>query len=150
MSEKKLSFVPIKTNKEIENVYNFEVNAFADDHGVTWSEESIKEELEQGWDLYSANLGEEIVAAVFVKRAGDTLFTKNTPIKLIFQGNGFSHQIKDYYEKTAHGLGLNRVVHYCPSENFRMISLNEGHDYKQTGNKLGKDNHIIEWEKIIK
>jgi hypothetical protein len=66
-----------------------------------------------------------------------------------FQGNGFSHMIKDFYEEVASDSGLARIVNYCPFDNFRMISLNERHDYKKTGNTLGDNSSIIEWEKNL-
>jgi len=47
-------------------------------------------------------------------------------------------------------LGVERVVNYCQADNFRMISLNEGHNYKKTGNTFGDNNEIIEWEKFVK
>jgi hypothetical protein len=62
----------------------------------------------------------------------------------------FSHMIKDWYEDIAKDKGIKKILNYCPFDNFRMISLNERHNYKKTGNMLGKANTIIEWEKVLK
>ncbi len=111
--------------------------------------ENIKKERKNGWKLYSVSTGNEIVAALFLKHDDETLFTKNTPIKIAFQGNGFSHRIKDFYEREANRLQLQRVVNYCPVDNFRMIALNESHGYRKTGNMIGTNKGIDEWEKIV-
>jgi predicted GNAT family acetyltransferase len=92
---------------------------------------------------------DEIVAAVLMRKDGDTLFTKNTPIKMAFQGNGFSHQIKNFYEEEAKKQHIRKVINYCPVDNFRMIALNESHGYKRTGNSFGTSNNIIEWVKVL-
>jgi len=148
-SEIKLSFNPSTDNKDIKEVYNFNVKAFADTQDFNWTEENIKQELEDGWILYSAKFEKDIVAALFVKVDGETLLTKNTPVKLSHQGNGFSHIIKEFYERFAQDHSLNKIINYCPNDNFRMISLNEGHDYKKTGKMLGPNKNLIEWEKVI-
>lgn len=147
MSEKALKFVPGKKNDEINKIFNFDTNAFTSAQDFDWTEANIKKELKDGWELYSVNFDGDIVAAVFMKTDKDTLYTKNTPIKLNYQGNGFSHQIKEYYEDVAKTRGLKRIVNYCKSDNFRMISLNEGHNYNKTDSQL--DDNVIEWEKYI-
>src|SRR5690606_9937208 len=120
---------PGKNKQEINRIFNFDANAFASAQDFDWTEANIKKEIQEGWQLYSASFEGEVVAAIFMKPNQDTLYTKNTPIKLNYQGNGFSHQIKEYYEKIAKEQGLGRIVNYCKADNFRMISLNEGHDY---------------------
>jgi predicted GNAT family acetyltransferase len=149
MSDNSLNFTKTKSDKDIQDIYNFNVEAFADAQDFDWSVSNLKKEIKEGWNLYSVTYNNDIVAALFVKADDNTLFTKNTPIKMNFQGNGFSHMIKDFYEEVASDSGLARIVNYCPFDNFRMISLNERHDYKKTGNTLGDNSSIIEWEKNL-
>lgn len=141
-----LTFKEAKSDNDVKDVYNFNVVAFADSTDFNWTEDNIKSQVKDGWELFSVNYDGDIVAAAFVKIDGVNLYTKNTPIKLIHQGNGFSHKIKDFYEEFAKGKGVKTIFNYCPSDNFRMISLNEGHDYKKTANE---NNGIIEWQKNI-
>ena len=70
-------------------------------------------------------------------------------IKMAFQGNGFSHQIKNFYEEEAKKQHLARLINYCPMDNFRMVALNESHGYKRTGKAFGVANNIIEWVKVL-
>ncbi len=148
MSDDTLTFKEVKKEDEIVDVSKFDIQAFTDFQGQPWTLESIKREMRDGWKLLSVACGDEIVAAVFLKKDADTLYTKNTPIKLAFQGNGFSHRIKDFYEKEAGRLGIQRVVNYCPVDNFRMIALNESHGYRKTGKTSG--GVVVEWEKIVR
>ena len=92
----------------------------------------------------------EIVAAVFYKIEDDALLTKNTAIKITYQGSGFSHTIKEFFEKVAREKGLKRIFHYCRIDNFRMYSLNESHQYKKTPKKLGPEGLVVEWVKSLK
>lgn len=147
--EKNLVFKEVKKESEIEDLSNFEVQVFADTQDLPWNLANIRKEIKEGWKLYSVNYGPETIAALFLKADKDSLFTKNTPIKLAFQGNGFSHRIKDFYEEEAERLHLSRVVNYCPVDNFRMIALNESHGYRKTGNHLGNHRSIVEWEKLM-
>lgn len=146
---KELVFKEAKKEEEVVNLSKFDIQAFTDTQDFSWSLENIRKEVKTGWKLYSVTTDEEIVAAVLVKRDGDTLFTKNTPIKMAFQGNGFSHQIKNFYEEEAKRLQIARLVNYCPVDNFRMIALNESHGYKRTGKAFGVSNNIIEWVKVL-
>ncbi len=144
-----LTFKEAKKEEELVNLSNFDIQAFTDTQDFSWSLENIKREVKTGWKLYSVMIEDEIVAAVLMKRDGDTLLTKNTPIKIAFQGNGFSHQIKDFYEQEAKRSQMRKVLNYCPVDNFRMIALNESHGYKRTGNSFGNGHNIIEWEKAL-
>ncbi len=144
-----LIFKETKKEEEVVNVSKFDIQAFTDTPDFSWSLDNLKKELKTGWKLYSVMTDDEIVAAVLVKREGDTLFTKNTPIKMAFQGNGFSHQIKNFYEEEAKKNQIHKVINYCPVDNFRMISLNESHGYKRTGKAFGISNNIIEWVKVL-
>jgi hypothetical protein len=147
MSENKLQFLLGKTDEHIAEIFNFNVQAFADSQDFAWSEENIKKEIKSGWKLYSAKVEKEIVCVLFTKLEGQRLLTKNTPIKINFQGQGFSHLIKDFYEGIANENSVDEILNYCPNDNFRMISLNEGHAYDKTGNVLGPKKNILEWVK---
>lgn len=147
MSEaQKLKFIKSTSNEDINNIYNFNVQAFADSATAEWSEQTIKDEVKNGWSLYSVQYEGDIVAAVFMKEEDKQLLTKNTPIKMEFQGNGFSHRIKDFYEEFAAENSLETIVNYCPADSFRLISLNERHNYEKTGNVV---NDTIEWKKEL-
>ena len=146
---KPLVFKEAKKEEEVVNLSKFDIQAFTDTEDFSWTLDNIKKEVKTGWKLYSVTTSEEIVAAVLLRKEGDTLFTKNTPIKMAFQGNGFSHQIKNFYEEEAKKQHIRRVVNYCPVDNFRMIALNESHGYKRTGNAFGLSNNIIEWVKVL-
>lgn len=144
-----LEFKEAKKEEEIVNLSKFDVQAFTDTQDFSWTLDNIKKELKTGWKLYSVLTENEIVAAVLVKRDGDSLHTRNTPIKMAFQGNGFSHQIKNFYEDEAKKLQISKVLNYCPVDNFRMIALNESHGYKRTGKSSGTNQNIIEWVKEL-
>ena len=149
MFDKNLNIHQVTSKSEIKDIYNFNVQAFADSHDFAWTEENINAEIQSGWALYSAQVSDEIICAIFVKEDGDSLLTKNTPIKLSYQGNGYSHMIKDFYEDFAKDKNLKFVYNYCPVDNFRMIGLNERHDYQKTGATLGGNMNMIEWKKAI-
>jgi hypothetical protein len=146
---KPLVFREAKKEEEVVNLSRFDIQAFTDTQDFSWSLDHIKKEVKTGWKLFSVFSEEEIVAAVLMRKEGDTLFTKNTPIKMAFQGNGFSHQIKNFYEEEASKSQITKVVNYCPVDNFRMIALNESHGYKRTGNSFGLNHNIIEWIKVL-
>lgn len=147
MTESKLEFVLGKSEEHLNEIYNFNVHAFADSQDFSWTKENIKNEIKRGWSPYSVKVGKEVVCVLFTKKEGSSLFTKNTPLKIDYQGQGFSHQIKDFYEDLANQFGVEEIFNYCPEDNFRMISLNEGHDYVKTGQKIGPKKNIIEWVK---
>ena len=146
---KDLVFKEAKKEEEIVNLSKFDIQAFTEVQDFSWTLDNIKKEVKTGWKLYSVTTDNEIVAAVLLKKEGETLFTKNTPIKMAFQGNGFSHQIKNFYEQEAKKSNVRKLVNYCPVDNFRMIALNESHGYKRTGNAFGIANNIIEWVKVL-
>lgn len=146
---KALVFKEAKKEEEVVNLSRFDIQAFTDTQDFSWTLDNIKKEVKTGWKLYSVMTDNEIVAAVLIRKEGDTLYTKNTPIKMAFQGNGFSHKIKDFYEDEAKKFQIKKVINYCPVDNFRMIALNESHGYKRTGNAFGIGNNIIEWIKVL-
>ena len=147
--EMSLVFQECESDQEIKDIYNFNVHAFADTQDFEWNEENIKNEIGQGWKVLSVSYEKNIVAAVLLKIEDKTLYTKNTPIKIDYQGNGFSHLIKDFFEQFAEGKNIETIINYCPDDNFRMISLNEGHNYIKTGKVLGEHSNIIEWQKSL-
>ena len=150
MSEMKIALVKPNSTNTIKDIYNFNVKAFADSQDFSWTEENIKKEMAAGWSLRSVHVDREIICALFMKEENQSLLTKNTPIKLTHQGNGYSHKIKDFYEDYALENGLEKVVNYCPEDNFRMVALNESHKYKKTGSKIVGNINMIEWEKKLK
>ena len=144
-----LIFKEAKKEDEIINISKFDIQAFTDAQDFSWTLDNLKKEVKTGWKLYAVIAEEEIVAAVLLKADGDTLFSKNTPIKMAFQGNGFSHMIKNFYEDEAKKVHVRKVINYCPVDNFRMIALNESHGYKRTGKSFGINQNIIEWVKVL-
>ena len=138
-----------KSSEQIKEIYNFDVGAFADSQDFEWTEENIQNEMKAGWEIYSVKVENEVVCALFIKEDGPVLLTKNTPIRLDFQGKGLSHEVKEFYEELAQSKGIKSIYNYCPEDNFRMISLNEGHDYQKTGNTLAGSPQMIEWEKKL-
>jgi hypothetical protein len=137
------------TDTELESLYNFNINAFADMQDFEWTVTELKNQVQEGWSVLSVALDSDIVAAIFMKTEGPSLITKNTSIKIDYQGNGFSHMIKEFYEEYARENKISTIINYCAEDNFRMISLNEGHDYTKTGNVLESNKHILEWQKNI-
>jgi predicted GNAT family acetyltransferase len=147
--KKRLSFVSTKNLDDIEKLYNYDAEVFTDSPDFVWSLDNLKKELKEGWKIYSVMLDNEIVAAAFLKEEKDGLHTKNTPVKLIYQGNGFSHQIKDFFEDQAREMKIHNILHYCSSHNFRMISLNESHGYERLDTEFAENQYLTEWKKII-
>lgn len=149
MGAKKLKFETNTTQDELKEIYNFNVEAFADSQDFAWTEENLANEVKNGWKIISAKIDEDIVCALFMKKEEANLLTKNTPIKINHQGNGHSHTIKEFYEEYAKDNQLKSVYNYCPDDNFRMISLNEGHEYIRTGKTLDGNKKMIEWVKKL-
>jgi len=150
MSDLKIAQVPGKSEAQLTEIYNFNVQVFADSQNFEWTKENIKKEIKDGWKLFSVNVEKDIICALFIKEINGQLLTKNTPIKINYQGNGYSHLIKEFYEEYAKEKGLKTVINYCPDDNFRMIALNEGHDYTKTGKTLKNATNMIEWIKELK
>ncbi len=145
-----LTFKQSQSEQEILDVYNFNMEIFTESTDFGWSLDDIKSEIENNWQLYSAAQAEDIiVAALFMKIDKGVLYTKNTPIRLDYQGNGYSHEIKEFYEDVAKKNKVKTIVNICPADSFRMISLNERHGYSKTGKTYGENNFLEEWEKKI-
>jgi predicted GNAT family acetyltransferase len=140
-----LVFHKADNEKHIKDIHEYNIDAFSDSPDFNWTLKEIKNEVKDGWELYGAYLGEEIIAAIFMKEEQDTLLSKNTAIKMSHQGSGYSHMIKEFIEKVAREKHLKKIAHYCRIDNFRMYSLNESHGYKKTPNKIGPDGQVVEW-----
>lgn len=145
-----LKFKKTKGASEIQEIYDYTIDAFSDTPDFSWTLDDLKCEVKDGWELFSVSTGTEVIAAVFMKKDGEALLTKNTAIKLTHQGSGFSHRIKEFFEKRARELKLKQIVHYCRIDNFRMYSLNESHGYKKSSRRLGEDGQLVEWVKSLK
>ena len=142
----KLNFNVTKSEKELKDLYDYNVDVFTEDSGFCWDLAKIKKDINQGWMVYSVTLDKQIVAAAFLKPDSASLLTKHTPIKMLFQGKGVSHKIKDFYEQEAKKLNITNVKNLCPDDNFRNISLNESHGYIKTESEL---QGIPVWEKKL-
>lgn len=144
-----LTFKKITKQDDIQAVYDHNIDAFSDSPDFKWSLDEIKGEIKDGWELYSVSYEEEIIAALFFKVTKGGLLTKNTALKMHHQGSGFSHQIKDFFEKIARDRKLKKVFHYCRIDNFRMYSLNESHGFEKTDRRLGDQGQVVEWVKEL-
>jgi RimJ/RimL family protein N-acetyltransferase len=145
-----LNFVKVTSTDDIREVYDHNIDAFSDSPDFKWNLEEIRGELKDGWELYALRSSDEIVAALFVKETQEGLLTKNTAIKMQYQGSGYSHKIKDFFEKMARERKLKRIYHYCRIDNFRMYSLNESHGFEKSGRRLGDLGQVVEWVKELK
>ena len=146
----KLKFQRAQSETDVQNVYEYNIDAFSESPDFNWNLDEIKKEIASGWDLYSANINDEVIAAVFLKKDRATLYSKTTSIKINFQGSGYSHKIKEFIEESAVKLKAKEIVNFCGIDNFRMYSLNESHGYTKTGRKLGNNGQVVEWVKEIK
>ena len=146
----KLSFQKAKSTKDIKDVYEYNIDAFSESPDFNWNLTEIQNEVKDGWDLYAAYLGEEVIAAVFLKKEKTSLLSKTTSIKMNYQGSGYSHKIKEFIEDSAKKEKAKEVVNFCGIDNFRMYSLNESHGYKKTGRKLGNKGQVVEWVKPLR
>jgi predicted GNAT family acetyltransferase len=145
----RLKFQRAKTEKEIRDIYDYNIDAFSDSPDFKWTLEEIKKEVSEDWQLFSMTLDGEIIAALFYKIEKDSLLTKNTALKVTHQGSGYSHNMKEFFEKTARDNKLKKIFHYCRIDNFRTYSLNESHKYKKTPNKYGPSELVVEWVKTL-
>ena len=145
MDGTKLVFKKADKMQDFEEIYDHNLDVFSESPGFEWTYDDIKKEVEQGWELYSVKIRKEIIAAIFFKVDKGKLLTKNTALKMNFQGRGLSHRIKEFFEDIARQRKASSIFHYCRVDDFRAYSLNEGHGYRKTeGNPKGK---MIEWIK---
>lgn len=145
-----LEFTKVTKEKDIQAVYDHNIDAFSDSPDFKWSLQEIKNEIKGGWDLYSVSTEGEIIAALFVSEVDGGLYTKNTGLKIHHQGSGFSHEIKEFYEKLAREKKMEKIVHYCRIDNFRMYSLNESHGYRKAEKPIDEEGLVVEWTKVLK
>lgn len=144
-----LKFESVTSQKNVKDVYDYNVEAFSDSPDFKWTLDDIKKEMSDGWQLFSVKLSDEIIAAAFVKKEEQKLLCKNTSIKMQHSGSGYSHRIMDFFEEAAKEFKVNEIVHYCSIDNFRQYSLNESHGYHKTPRKLGLNGHTTEWIKPV-
>ena len=142
----RLSFQLAKTQQDLRQVHAHNMSAFFDEDEFPWSFQWLEKMHHDGYSIYQVKCDGETIAALFTKKTKRGLLSKHTPIKLNFQGNGLSHQIKDYIETLATKAKCGDIFHYCAMDNFRMAALNESHDYRKTGQR---DGNIVEWHKSL-
>ena len=139
-----------KRDEKLKEIYDYTIDAFSDSPDFNWTLEDLKAEMEAGWELFGVRNKEgEVVAAAFLKEEKNNLLTKNTGLRIDHQGSGYNHEIKEFFEKSAQKMHLDKIFHYCRIDNFRMYSLNESHGYYKTGN-IYFDGTVVEWVKDIK
>ncbi len=143
-----VKFEKATSQDQIKDIYDYNIDVFSDSPDFNWGPQEIKNEVADGWELYAVKYGEEIIAAVFIKMEGKSLLSKNTAIKMLYQGSGFSHKIKDFVDQKALEYKVDDIFHYCRIDNFRMYSLNESHGYKKTFRKVDEHGHVVEWKKM--
>jgi RimJ/RimL family protein N-acetyltransferase len=143
-----LKFVKCHTEEQVKRLYQYDVDVFAEAGDFNWSIENLRLELSQGWEIYSVELNTEIISAVFIKFEGDILHTKNTSLKMPYQGQGLSHRMKEFFELFAKSHGAREIHHVCAVDNFRAIALNESHGYKRVGTQ--KNGEVLDWKKVLK
>ena len=56
-----LSFSKASSSQEIQNILDYNINAFVDSPGFTWDLMGIKREIDTGWDLYGVQFEKEII-----------------------------------------------------------------------------------------
>ena len=145
-----LTFERAGTDKEIREIFDYNIDAFTDSPDFKWTLEELKKEVKDRWEVFSVKHENEVIAAVFIKKDGRKLLTKNTAVAAHHQGSGYNHQIKDFFELRARELKCNEIHHFCRIDNFRMYSLNESHGYKKLEKKPGRDGLVVEWVKTLK
>lgn len=139
-----------KTNKDLMQVYNYEVDVFAEAGDFEWSMKALNSQKDSGWNIYgvfSPTDGDEIISALFTKVDGGEFHTKNTSLKISHQGIGISHKIKDFFEKEARSKKSKNIVHFCAVDNFRNIALNESHGYQRI--ESINNGETIKWSKLL-
>ena len=144
-----LTYARAKSQKELQEIYDHNMSAFFDSDEFEWKMDWIKKQNKEGWDFYSVSFEEEIIAALLIKRKDKTFWSKQTPVKMSFQGNGFSHNIREYIEELANEEEVVEVFNICAIDNFRMVALNESHGYKKTGKKYLNSKTLVEWYKKL-
>ena len=144
-----LVFKTVSNLGDINEMVNSHAEVFSAEPLVLWNEESVKNELNAGWNLYTVLFNKDMVAGLFVKKQADRLVTKNTHLNIQYQGNAFSHRIKEFYEKLAEDENCSSVVNLCGGDHFRTIALNESHGYVLEEKDENEGHEIQIWSKKI-
>ena len=63
----KLNFQKAKSNKDIKEVYEYNIDAFSESPDFNWNLKEIQNEVNDGWELYGAHLGDEIIGGCLFK-----------------------------------------------------------------------------------
>ncbi len=151
MSKKdpKLVFKKCETEDDLKDVYDYDADVFAEAGDFEWSLKNLKQEQTEGWDIYSVTFKaeKEIIAALFMKKDGKALLTKNTAVKMSHKGLGVSHKIKEFFEQKAREDKFSNIVHFCAVDNFRNIGLNESYGYDKVDTR--KNGEVLQWEKKL-
>ena len=61
----KLNFQKASTTQDIQNVYEYNIDAFSESPDFNWNLKEIEKEVSEGWDLYAAHLGDEVIVGSF-------------------------------------------------------------------------------------
>lgn len=149
MRRPRLQFEKADKSADLSDIYDHNLDVFSESPGFDWTYEDIKQEVDSGWELYSVKHLEDIIAALFIREERNRLLTKNTALKMNFQGSGYSHKIKEFFEDTARRRRLSSIVHYCRIDDFRAYSLNEGHGYRKMGPPPDGDGQVVGWVKKL-
>lgn len=144
-----LNFSKASNSQDIEDVYNHNMSAYFDSDEFHWSLQGLKDEQKKGWEIFAVHLDDEIIAAFFLKEEKEMLLTKQTPIKLVYQGHGYSHRIKEKIEEVAKERKYKSIVNICAIDNFRMVALNESHGYRKNKCGFNHKQTLVEWLKSI-
>ena len=148
-----LVFERADKTEDFENIYGHNLDIFSESPDFEWTYDDIRREVEEdGWELYSVRCKEDIIAALFFKVDKSQLLTKNTALKMNFQGSGYSHRIKEFFESVAHKHRIGSIVHYCRIDDFRAYSLNESHGYRRMGvdgGQLEGGKQVVAWIKHL-
>lgn len=146
--DKKLFFK--KQNQEQVNNLNQSAQEFFI-NSSDYSFDAVKKDFSQGWDIYSISFEEHVVALASVRKKNDAYQTKNSNVRIDYRGNGFSHEIKNFFEQDALEKGLKKIINISSEDNFRQRSLNESHGYILLEDKF-KDDHgdyYLMWKKEL-
>ena len=146
--EQKITFRLAKKDDDLKSIFDHNIDVFSDSPDFAWTFDDLKHEMKKGWGIYSVETEGVIIAAAFIKQEKGELLTKNTAIKSEFQGSGFSHRIKEFFEAKAQEFNVKKIKHFCRIDNFRQYSLNESHGYEKMG-PLKDEDHIVEWVKPL-
>ena len=145
-----LVFERADKSKDFKDIYGHNLDIFSESPDFKWTYDDIKREVEEeGWELYSVKIEQDIIAALFFKVDESRLLTKNTALKMNFQGSGYSHRIKEFFESVARRHRIDSIVHYCRIDDFRAYSLNESHGYRRMEDSSRIGDRVVAWIKRL-